>query len=107
MTPRIFETGMSVYFWPGSGWIVGAGAGAETGVGVVTGAGVAVIFSKSLDVMDPSNPEPLETDANESPFSAAKARASGEAKIRSVFAGEGVAVAVATAMEMLVFKPIF
>lgn len=56
------------------------------------------IFSKSLEVMDPSNPEPLVTDANESPFSAAKARARGEAKIRSDLAGAD-AGAVATAFK--------
>ena len=34
--------------------------------------------------MDPSNPEPRETEAKLRPFSAASLRANGDAKIRSV-----------------------
>ena len=86
MTPRMLLTGRSTNFCPAP-----AGAGtAATGVGetVAAGCGDAAApearFCRSFAVMEPSNPEPRETEAKLRPFSAASLRAKGEAKIRSV-----------------------
>ena len=81
-------TGRSTNFCPapaGAGTAAtGAGAAPET----ADAAGGATVpgarFWRSFAVMDPSNPEPRETEAKLRPFSAASLRAKGEAKIRSV-----------------------
>lgn len=79
MTPLILVTGRSLNFCPGTG-CRGAAACDATGV-VAAGLGDTGTLSRSLAVMDPSNPEPPETEANEIPFSAAIFRANGDANI--------------------------
>ena len=83
MTPRMLVIGTSVNFWPGTAWIGAAAGGAADG----TSAGFAETdtFSRSLAVMDPSNPEPRDTEANAMPFSAANLRANGDANTLSEF----------------------
>lgn len=101
MTPRMLLTGRSTNFCPtpaGAGTeATGAGAAAETADAAGDATEVpGARFWRSFAVMDPSNPEPRETEAKLRPFSAASLRAKGEAKIRSVDAAllAGVDVAI-------------
>lgn len=86
----MFVTETSVNFCPGT---VGMGAATVCGADAdAVGFGAADTLSRSLDVMEPSNPEPEDTEAKEMPFSAANLRANGDANILSdvvVAAGVG------------------